>query len=71
MPVVRLRLFGGFEARSGSKVLGLPRKAQALLAYLALAPAPTHSRAKLAALLWGDADGDDARNNLRSISGRL
>ena len=71
MPVVSLTLFGGFEARSGSHVLGLPRKAQALLAYLAVTPAPTHSRAKLAALLWGDADGDDARNNLRQVLFRM
>jgi DNA-binding SARP family transcriptional activator len=68
---VNLTLFGGFEARVGPRVLALPRKAQALLAYLALAPAPTHSRAKLAALLWGEADGDDARNNLRQVLFRM
>ncbi|MGH7322655.1 MAG: BTAD domain-containing putative transcriptional regulator, partial [Candidatus Rokuibacteriota bacterium] len=71
MPVVSLTLFGGFEARVGSKVLALPRKAQALLAYLTLAPRLTHSRSKLAALLWGDADGDDARNNLRQVLFRM
>ena len=45
----------------------LPRKAQALLAYLALAGPPTHPRSKLAALLWSDAEEEDARNNLRQV----
>ena len=67
MSLMSLTLLGGFEARIGSKVLALPRKAQALLAYLALAPTATHSRSKLATLLWGDTDDDDARNNLRQV----
>ena len=66
-----LTLLGGFEARIGARVLPLPRKAQALLAYLALASAPTHSRAKLAALLWGDTLDEDARNNLRQVLFRM
>ncbi len=41
------------------------RKAQALLAYLALRPGQPHPRSKLAALLWGDAGEDEARNSLR------
>ena len=64
---LNLTLLGGFEARIGSKTLGLPRKAEALLAYMALAPAATHTRSKLAALLWADASDDDARNNLRQV----
>ncbi len=71
MPLLRLRLLGGFEARIGSKALALPRKGEALLAYLALAPATTHSRSKLAALLWGDTGDDDARNNLRQVLFRM
>jgi DNA-binding SARP family transcriptional activator len=71
MPLLTLTLFGGFEARIGSKPLAVPRKAQALLAYLALAPATTHSRSKLAALLWGDIGHDDARNNLRQVLFRM
>jgi DNA-binding SARP family transcriptional activator len=71
MPLMSLTLLGGFEARIGSKVLTLPRKAQALLAYLALAPATTHSRSKLATLLWGDISDDDARNNLRQVLFRM
>ena len=62
-----LTLLGGFEARIGAETISLPRKAQALVAYLALAPSATHTRAKLAALLWGDSSEDDARNNLRQV----
>jgi DNA-binding SARP family transcriptional activator len=71
MPLLSLTLLGGFEARIGSKAVALPRKAQALLAYLALAPAPAHSRSKLAALLWGDTGDDDARNSLRQVLFRM
>ena len=71
MPLVTLTLLGGFEARTGAKVLALPRKAEALLAYLALSSTPTHSRSKLAALLWDDALGDDARNSLRQVLFRM
>ena len=67
MALLSLTLLGGFEARAGSKVVSLPRKAQALLAYLALDPSSTPSRAKLAALLWSDASDQDARNNLRQV----
>ena len=67
MALLSLTLLGGFEARVGSKVVSLPRKAQALLAYLALDPSSTQSRAKLAALLWSDASDQDARNNLRQV----
>ena len=71
MPLLSLTLLGGFDARIGSKPLALPRKAQALLAYLALEPATTHSRSKLAALLWGETGDDDARNNLRQVLFRM
>lgn len=71
MALLSLTLLGGFEARIGSRPLALPRKAQALLAYLALAPVTTHARSKLAALLWGDTDDDDARNNLRQVLFRM
>jgi DNA-binding SARP family transcriptional activator/tetratricopeptide (TPR) repeat protein len=67
MPLLSLALLGGFEARVGSKVISLPRKARALLAYLALDRSPTHSRATLATLLWSDASEGDARNNLRQV----
>jgi DNA-binding SARP family transcriptional activator/RecA/RadA recombinase len=71
MAVLNLRLLGGFEARIGKTTLRLPKKAQALLAYLALTAGSTISRAKLAVLLWGDGDEDDARNNLRQVLFRV
>ena len=62
---LRLTLLGGFKAEIGSKALSLSKKAQGLLAYLALAPGQAHPRAKLAALLWGDRGEEQARNSLR------
>jgi DNA-binding SARP family transcriptional activator len=62
-----MRLFGGFEVQAGSgRSLAVPtRKAQALLAYLALTPGEAHPRDKLAALLWAEASPAAARNALR------
>ena len=62
-----LTLLGDFQARLGS---GAPlrlrtRKTQALLAYLASPPGQTHSRDKLASLLWGDRSQPQARSRLR------
>ena len=65
MAVLQLQLLGGFQARLGSRALRLPRKAQALLAYLALAPGAQATRASLATRFWGEGGEDDARNNLR------
>ena len=67
MARLNLRLLGDFEARLGS---GPPlrlraRKTQALLAYLASSPGHTHSRDKLASLLWGDSSQSQARSRLR------
>ena len=64
---VRLFLFGGFRLESaGGEVLSISlRKAEALLAYLAMAPGMTASREKLAALLWGESDQQRARQSLR------
>jgi len=64
---VTLRLLGGFQARIGTgPALVLPvRKAQALLAYLALPAGRAHPRDKLATLLWGDSPEGPARNSLR------
>ena len=67
MAMLTLTMLGGFEARAGSRAIALPRKVQALLAYLALAPTPTPSRSKLATLLWSDVVDEDARNNLRQV----
>ena len=64
---LRLNLLGGFEARLGTatSVILARRKAQALLAYLALQPGQVHLRDKLAALLWGESMDGQARQSLR------
>ena len=62
-----LTLLGGFEVRAdlGQPVTVPTRKAQALLAYLALTAGQVHPRDKLAALLWPDTAPAMARNALR------
>ncbi len=64
---VRLYLFGGFRLENAEgEVLSISlRKAEALLAYLAMAPGKTASREKLATLLWGESDQHRARQSLR------
>ena len=64
---LRLNLLGGFEVRLASgPVVTLPtRKAQALLAYLAVRPDRTHPREKLAGLLWAERGDAQARDSLR------
>ena len=64
-PRLSLKLLGGFRAEVGSRQVSLPRKARALLAYLALSPPGPHSRPKLAGLLWGNTTEEQARNSLR------
>jgi DNA-binding SARP family transcriptional activator/tetratricopeptide (TPR) repeat protein len=66
---LRLRLFGGFEARNpGGQVIAFPRKkAEALLAFLVLQRGKAYAREKLATLLWGGADSDRARHSLRQV----
>ncbi len=62
---VSVRLLGPVEvAVDGRPVVFDTRKAIALLAYLAVVQRPT-SREGLAALLWPESDGTDARNALR------
>ena len=67
MTQLGLTLLGGFQARSGTgEILNLPsRKAQAMLAYLAIPLGRAHPRDKLAALLWGGIREDSARASLR------
>jgi DNA-binding SARP family transcriptional activator len=62
-----LNLLGGFELKRGSgETIRLPtRKAEALLAYLALARNQGVGRDVLSGLLWGDAAEADARASLR------
>src|SRR5438132_11584143 len=67
MSRLSLTLFGGFEVQAGlGRPLTVPtRKAQALLAYLALTSGQVHPRDKLAALLWPDTSPGSARTALR------
>ncbi|HEX7787642.1 MAG TPA: adenylate cyclase, partial [Methylomirabilota bacterium] len=61
-----LTLLGDFRACLGPAALRLrTRKTQALLAYLALPPGQSHSRDKLASLLWGDRSQAQARSRFR------
>jgi DNA-binding SARP family transcriptional activator/tetratricopeptide (TPR) repeat protein len=62
-----LTLLGGFRAHldPGTPLAFPTRKAQALLAYLAMPPGPAHPRDKLASLLWGSTMETTARTSLR------
>ena len=64
-----MKLFGGFEARDANGLaLAFPRKrAESLLAFLALQPGVAQPRNKLAALLWSGADRENARHSLRQV----
>ncbi|HEU4370040.1 MAG TPA: alpha/beta fold hydrolase [Methylomirabilota bacterium] len=67
MTQLSIGLLGGFRAQLGSgRLLTIRRKkAQALLAYLALRPDVSHSRESLAGLLWSGTTDQHARHNLR------
>jgi DNA-binding SARP family transcriptional activator len=70
MPRVCLALLGNFEAQitGGSQTtqLALPtRKAEALIAYLAVRDDTRHRRDHLSELLWGDVPKVQARHSLR------
>ena len=63
---LRVYLFGRFRLESEGNEVHLPtRQIRSLLAYLILHPG-THSREKLAALLWPDVPDDSARTSLRT-----
>src|SRR6266849_575241 len=74
-PAARLKLtiLGGFQAQlePGPALVLTTKKAQALLAYLALPPGQAHPRDKLATLLWGDMPDAQARGNLRHALSRI
>ncbi len=72
MPDLSLRLLGGFVLRTETRPRSLPvRKAQALLAYLALRAGRAHARETLMHLLWGDTGEKQARQSLRQTMVRL
>jgi DNA-binding SARP family transcriptional activator len=67
-----LRLLGGFLLRAETRPRPLPvRKAQAVLAYLAVRAGRAHPRDTLTELLWSDAASKQARQSLRQIMVRL
>jgi DNA-binding SARP family transcriptional activator/pimeloyl-ACP methyl ester carboxylesterase len=67
MPTLTIALLGAFQARlePDGPLTFRTRKAQALLAYLALDPGRAHLRDDVAALLWGDVPDGQARTSLR------
>src|SRR3990170_2300834 len=65
MPAFRLTLLGAFALSGGATCAMLSKKAQALLALLAMPPGQAHRRDKLASMLWGDRSEESARQNLR------
>ena len=63
---LRLQLLGPFAIRQGGRaVRALPKKTQALLAYLAMQNGRAVPREQLAELLWGSSGGQQARRSLR------
>jgi DNA-binding SARP family transcriptional activator len=66
-PLLRLRVFGAMEAWSwsGENVLPRGRKAQAILAYLAMCDDSTVPRRRLIKLLWSKRWDEQARASLR------
>ena len=66
MPGAGIRLLGGFEARraDGSRATLPTRKAEALLAIVALAGGAPCPRERLAEALWGDRGETQARHSL-------
>jgi DNA-binding SARP family transcriptional activator len=72
MSSLSVTLLGGFHVRSDAGPLTVPtRKAQALLAYLAVPAGHPHPRDKLASLLWGDTADEQARNSFRQALSTL
>ena len=66
--LLRVRLFGSepqFFARGHAAASAAPKRALALLAYLALHADRASSRDAIAAALWPDVSDDEARANLR------
>src|SRR5688572_351798 len=73
MTELTLQVLGAFRVHDGAghEVRIASRKGRALLAYLALRPGESHSRDRLASLLWEDADEELARTSLRQALAAL
>src|SRR5690606_11128038 len=73
MSELTLQMLGAYRvhAADGGELRIASRKGRALLAYLALRPDETHSRDRLANLLWEDADEELARTSLRQALAAL
>jgi DNA-binding SARP family transcriptional activator/TolB-like protein len=70
---LRLKVLGRFETQwsDGEPVALTTKKAQALLAYLAVERARPHTRDHLATLLWADTGDERARHNLRQALSKI
>jgi len=73
MTRLRLELLGDLRIRTESGALAnvTAKKAQALLAYLAVRPSQRVSREKIATLLWSSTGPDQARQSLRQTLSTL
>jgi adenylate cyclase len=69
----RLELLGRFElcSAAGEAVNLSGKKIQALVAYLAVEGRRTHTRDRLAALLWGEMGDERSRHNLRQALSKI
>jgi DNA-binding SARP family transcriptional activator/tetratricopeptide (TPR) repeat protein len=70
---LNLQVLGAFRVQdaAGAEIRIASRKCRALLAYLALRPGESHSRDRLATLLWEAADEELARTSLRQALAAL
>jgi DNA-binding SARP family transcriptional activator/TolB-like protein/Tfp pilus assembly protein PilF len=67
-PLLSIALLGSFQLQADGKPLAsFPRKAKALLAYLAMQEEQRVSREALADLLWSDRGAEQARHSLRQM----
>ncbi len=66
-------MLGRFEARwsNGEPIDFISKKAQALLAYLAVESGRAHTREQLATLLWSETGDERARHNLRQALSKI
>ena len=68
----KIYLLGQFSLQASDEPLELPsRRAQSLLAYLAMTAGMTHRRERLAGLMWPEATESNARSYLRQALWRI